>query len=509
LGLVSGKLYYINVHCCDFFDNCATSGHTYPIRVDDTPPLPPIKMLADRLRVTAANGVNQHWISATRIDPVFVFDGGGDERDANGKSIAGGDLVDPESGIVEAFINLYKLRPRHPGGREMLNRYYMSKRTEGGRIIRSPPYVNVNSKLHYLPLELGQQYVVQLVQVNQAGGYTKWISDRITADWTTPVCTTPKIVVEEDEPIVAPFDSLPGSSPYFGTRVATWVRSTTTSISVDVDHFTCEDPESMIFKTEMWVGSKHDGVDDIIPVQEVQLGTVHKLPISPNLNLKDRMYCKQCGDDIVVGVRCINRANVSRVCRPYAVVRVDGSPPGCVGVQPLLGQGLRPGFQSSRNNLLLSKLRDAGMEDKETGIKLVEYSLIDVASVDATAALSGPLSLPWLEHEGLPLSQKMGIQGISLLHGHTYRVEISLTNYIGLNGSCLTNAVLIDATPPTEGVVLLLQHDKDNEAVMPVVNFFQYRHIPLPCTRLVPDLSGSTLYMRTPKPLFVHYLLDT
>jgi hypothetical protein len=159
-------------------------------------------------------------------------------------------------------------------------------------------------------------------------------------------------------------------------------------------------------------------------------------------------------------------------------VRVDGSPPGCAGVTPLLGQGLRPGFQSSRTSLLLSKLRDAGMVDKETGIKHVEYSLVDVASVDATASLNPPQPLPWLGHEGLPQSQKVGIMGVSLLHGHTYRVEISLTNYIGLNGVCLTNEVLVDATPPIGGVALLLQKDEDNEAVMPVVNYFQYRSAP-------------------------------
>lgn len=152
----------------------------------------------------------------------------------------------------------------------------------------------------------------------------------------------------------------------------------------------------------------------------------------------------------------------------------DNSPPGCVGVTPVLGQGLRVSFQSSRTDLLMSKLRDAGMEDKETGIKNVSYSLLDVASVDGGAVLAAPLSLPWLDHDGLPLTQKMGIQGISLLHGHTYSVNISLLNYIGLGGSCLTTKVTIDATPPTEGVVLLLQHDKDNEAVMPIVNHFQY-----------------------------------
>jgi hypothetical protein len=444
-------------------------------------------MLADRMRVTAANGVNQHWISGTRIDPVFIFDEDGDGRDANGKALAAAELRDPESGLIEAFINMYKLRPRHPQGRLMLGRYDLTKRNKKGVMLSTPPYLNINAKLQSLPIELGDQYVLQLVQINPAGGTTKWTSERITADWTTPVCTAPKIVVEEGQPIVSPFESLPGSSPYFGTRVATWVGANTTSISVDVDHFTCVDPESGIFKTEMWVGTKQDGVDDLIPRQEVTLGSIHSLPIKPNLDFKDRMYCKQCGDDIVVGVKCVNRGNVTVNCRPYAIVRVDGSPPGCAGVKPMLGQGLRMGFQSSRKDLLLSKLRDAGMEDKETGIKTVTYTLLDVKSVDSKASLAEPLHMPWLDHDGLPLSQKMGIKGISLLHGHTYSVNISLTSHIGMMGSCLTSEVLIDATPPTEGLAILLQHDKDNDAEMPVQNYFQYRcvnpHPPLPfCT---------------------------
>jgi hypothetical protein len=47
LQLVQGKEHYINLHTCDYLDICATSGHTYPILLDETPPLAPIGMLPD------------------------------------------------------------------------------------------------------------------------------------------------------------------------------------------------------------------------------------------------------------------------------------------------------------------------------------------------------------------------------------------------------------------------------------------------------------------------------
>ena len=333
LQMVPGRSHYVNLHACDRLDNCAVSGHTYPILIDETPPLAPVKMMADRMRVTSTRHsesqdvgvIKQYWVSGTRIDPLFVFDQSGYLRDSSGKLTSTSGLKDPDSGTVEAFVNMYKLRPRHPEGREWQGRFDLTKRTEGSALIRTPPFLHASSKLHGLSLELGSQYVLQLVQINPAGGTTKWTSERITADWTTPVCTPPTVVVEAGQPMVAPFASLPGASPYFGTRVSTWLRSTATEISVDVNVNTCEDPESSIHTVEMWVGSKQDGVDDLIPRQEVQLGTIHKLPVAPNLDFKDRMYCKQCGDDIVIGVRCINYANVSRACRPYAVVRVGTS----------------------------------------------------------------------------------------------------------------------------------------------------------------------------------------
>ena len=36
---------YTNLHICDYLDNCAMSGHTYLILLDEMPPLAPIGML--------------------------------------------------------------------------------------------------------------------------------------------------------------------------------------------------------------------------------------------------------------------------------------------------------------------------------------------------------------------------------------------------------------------------------------------------------------------------------
>ena len=475
LKLIPGRYHYVNVRACDFRGNCAVSSLDWPIGVDDTAPVAPIGMLADRMRSTSTDGDHtQFWISRTRIDPIFVFDKGGFTRDESGKANVGADVTDPESGFVQGVVNLYQLRRGHPDGRRMVAAYQMPAGRLGDVPVpkSTPPYLHASKVLHKLALENGAQYLLQLTLINRAGGRTKWLSGPITVDYTPPVCSAPTIVAKEGQPVIAPFTSLPGSSPYFGTRAATWVSATVTAVSVNVGFDTCSDAESGIDRAQMWVGTE-TGIDDLIPSRVVALGTVYQLPILPNTNFQDRTYCTQCGEDIVIGVRCTNKATVHALCRPDVIVRVDGSPPACVGVQPLLGKGPHFGVQSSRASLQLGKLLDAGFQDKETGIKRSTYWLHDLHAVDG-GALTEPLELSWMEHEGVPDTQKTQIQGLSLQHGHTYAVNISLTNYIGLQGWCISTEVTVDTTPPAAGVVLLLQHDKDNDDAMPVVNAFQY-----------------------------------
>ena len=112
------------------------------------------------------------------------------------------------------------------------------------------------------------------------------------------------------------------------------------------------------------------------------------------------------------------------------------------------------------------------------GILRVEYALEDYAAVGDDYETYGPLArtleLPQLAHAGLPMPM-IAIFGLELRHGHSYRLRFTATNYIGLTGEhCYSTPLMVDVTPPDAGVVLLLQHDDDNDAEMPTPSHFQY-----------------------------------
>ena len=298
---------------------------------------------------------------------------------------------------------------------------------------------------------------------------------QIIADWTTPVCTTPFLAPAPGEAMVRAMFQPIGSTHYGGTRVHSWIAETTTSISVIISDGVCQDPESGISEILMWVGSKRDAQGDIIEKKIIEPGTVVTLDgVKPLLDFSDRLECDNCGSDTVVGVQCTNGASLKKVCNRYASFRVDASPPKCKPAPFVkLGDGLRKKFQSVTHTLRLSNFNYA-IEDRETGIKTVRYDLIDQEALDLDAELAEPLHLHLADHEGLP-TNRMSIPGLALEHGHTYAIQFTATNYIGLVGEpCLTTSVMIDTTPPAAGIVVLLQHDKQNEVPMPDPNFYQY-----------------------------------
>jgi hypothetical protein len=103
----------------------------------------------------------------------------------------------------------------------------------------------------------------------------------------------------------------------------------------------------------------------------------------------------------------------------------------------------------------------------------VQYVLEDSMSLD----IEGPktyLNLSWFNHSGLPTNQR-SLLGVNLSHAHTYRVLFQPTNMLGMRGeTCSTTPVTIDTTGPSLGLVVILQHDKDNEVSIPRQNYYQY-----------------------------------
>ena len=476
LNLINGAEHFFNLHLCDQFDNCAVRSPKFGLYVDMTPPIAPMRIISDRHRKSSIDGTYQYFVSETRIDPMWIF-GSYDlaARPRTSPRIAtSDDFVDPESGAVFAHVDLYRLRPGDSQGREHSGRYVIHKGYPQLNL-QAPSYLHANTQEHGLRLLLGARYMLELVQTNVAGGRSVTPSETIVADWTTPVCTTPLLAPGPNEPMVRAMFQPVGSTSYGGTRVHSWVHESTSRISVQISDGVCQDAESGIQRIQMWVGSKRNAHGDIVAKRDVQAGSVVTLDVRPLLDFQDRTECDRCGSDTVVGIECTNGAAQRKVCQRYASFRVDGSPPTCKEDFVLLGDGAQRGFQSSTHTLKMSNF-DYALEDRETGIERVEYTLIDEEAVPTASrrTLSADLRLPLVDHDGLP-TNRMAIPGLSLEHGHTYAIEFRAKNYVGLvSAPCRTSSVLIDTTPPLAGPVVVLQHDSQNEAASPEPNYYQY-----------------------------------
>ena len=364
LKLENGQGHYFNLYLCDAFDNCHMTcpNKESPLTIDETPPVMPMRALADVNHRSSSDGITQYWISKTRIDPLFMFEDYDLTSRTSEQPKAGLvdheiDLVDPESGnLAGAHIDLFRLRPGDPAGREHNGRYVMSSCSLPAGFIcigefPVPNLLHANVKMHGLNLQIGGRYMMEFVQTNKAGGITVWPSEQITADWTHPVCTTPWLSAGPGGLMVQAMTQPVGSTGYGGTRAHSWVTAETRTINVHLADATCLDPESGISGTTMWVATKRDGVGDIYPEEPFELGTVKTITVTPLLELKDQLECDQCGDDTVIGVRCTNGAAQWKICQRYASFRVDGSPPKCKNGFVLAGEGSRRGYQSVYHTL--------------------------------------------------------------------------------------------------------------------------------------------------------------
>lgn len=82
-------------------------------------------------------------------------------------------------------------------------------------------------------------------------------------------------------------------------------------------------------------------------------------------------------------------------------------------------------------------------------------------------------NLSQVGHLGAP-PRETYVYGLELAHAHTYRLLATVTNPFGLSSRCISSHVTIDVTPPLVGHVMMVQHDSDNNALMPQSHAYQY-----------------------------------
>ena len=425
---VNGRRHWINLLLCDMIDNCAVWAHPYALIVDQTPPPAPLKTVGDRYRSTSADDVRSFFVSPTRIDPAWIFTNV--DRLETGRLPELPDLSDPESGPVRAHATLYRLFPGTSRSRQLIREFHHLT-TERELGLQTPAAMHASTRAFGFQLELGATYVLQLTQKNAGGGITQSISSPIVADWTPPLCVTPMLAAGRGQVIIGAGEQPSGGSTFGRTRAHNWVGPNASTLAVHITDDTCRDQESGIHSIEVFAGSRRDGVDDLVAAALVPAATVHSIDVSSvvaMLNLTDRAECTTCSDSVFIGVRCTNAANLWKNCNRYLSFKVDGSRPVC---QPagwvVLGEGVRPKFQSSALALRVSNLVGS-MEDAESGIASVEYFLEDVTPNSTGGIEPKPAgNLTSLRHVGAPPPQQL-VLGLALQHAHTYQLRMTVAN---------------------------------------------------------------------------------
>jgi hypothetical protein len=311
----------------------------------------------------------------------------------------------------------------------------------------------------------GAAYIIELFLINKAGGRSMFRSETITADFTPPVCTMPNLTAAKRQHgnyfVAASADGPPGSSNGWPQRAYSYIGKDTTSIDLEVLESTCNDPQSGVSDIKIWISTQgQSGDGDVLEKRSIGIGR-HELTFG-KVQLQRTFW---------IGVACVNNANVEGMCpsENVASVRVDRSPPVCRDNMVSLGTGMQAmlpkSYQSDTSSLALSRWGGA-MEDPETGILKMNYALRDMDT-------GSTVQLPDYTHANLP-PPVMKITGLTLAHGRSYAVEFSPINYVEIRSTCITKVVMIDATAPSAGRVVLLQNDADNDVPDPPENRFQY-----------------------------------
>lgn len=401
LRLTHGVTYYIHLWLCDKFDTCnMTVG--YPILVDATPPPVPLVVVPDVSRDTSADGINHFFVDEHVIRPAWNsyttttarvaewrqqraelrLRGQLPLSDSGALSVSDDSLdeplMDPESGVVWAMWSLMKTepngslttilqsRPATGDNREVqaASSVIPAQTLGPGLLPRASAYVfkgpcDFPCMPTGLDFVLGATYRIQLRLMNRAGGIRTHLTGPIVADWTMPLCETPRLDAVGSS-IVRMGEYPDGGTRWWGTRSFNWIAATANGITVNVEQSTCTDPESGIYQRVSSVGTKNT-YDDLTARHAVDV-SAHQIALTNTSwlgQLADYTECSGCGPPTYVNIECINGAAQRSTCRYPAVFRVDGTPPVCDKRLPILGHGRHAFAQTETTFLVRARPRSS------------------------------------------------------------------------------------------------------------------------------------------------------
>ena len=227
----------INIWICDKYDNCQMT-YSFPILINEEPiphpgvgvddlavagrrlsesaavseyyTVPPI--LADCKVNTTINGINQYLVDVWRLAPCW-----------NVTADLQVPLVDSLGMIVWSTYALYVLQYD-----AVLTPVVSTRPSSGtkGKLLESVgpgTYPYGVAQLHGNTLELGRTYMLVVTLYNRFGTVNTIRSRPLVADWTGPVCSTPKMQPTGGLPIVRGL--VPGITQPSGSVRACWAAS--------------------------------------------------------------------------------------------------------------------------------------------------------------------------------------------------------------------------------------------------------------------------------------------
>ena len=458
LPFQEGERHYVNIYLCDPLDNCKI--HYSPaIVLDSSPPPRPQRLIADCAGSTSADGVQQFFVSLS-IQPGWLLPNepfaafSRDQLQDPNKYLSDPDMPNAP---LDAQVHIYEVGAFKEGGRRHAGGPIRLPYKEGGRSrCLSPTYVRLGQ---------GKTYMLELHQMNSAGGQSTMRSEHIIVDLTPPVCTF-ELSFFHGTNVVQIGQRPAGSTASPTVRNRVHLPSEPTPFGLRVPDRMCVDPESGIYSAEVrMVAGGHYLYRRIVQEGDGNINFYNGL--QPLVSLPSGVTWKQI-KEVTVEVECLNGAAVKKTCD--AVVYVDQTGPSCLENRASLGHS----HQSDTDTLVLSMVA-ADVNDPETGVFEVAYTLLNVAVLPGLGKLAPPLSLPEFTHLNPPPLNGLRISGLDMLHGHTYQVAFAATNNGGKVGTvCHTSKVTIDTTPPVPGLLAILQHDADNDVPTPSTSHYQY-----------------------------------
>ena len=309
------------------------------------------------------------------------------------------------------------------------------------------PYADYKRLVH------GEIYAVEVISCMLSGTCKSTMSKDIKADFTAPVCVDPPLSVPPGTAVVRAGEYPDGATRWWGVRKFNWLSGSITQMLLAMNPLTCTDPESGIHSAMFAVGSYVQG-EDIVPWSITRELRPHVIDVTWDVTSmkEDLPFCEWCGAPTYISIQCFNGAATVAECRNPPSFRIDGTAPKCFKGIPMVGRGRYREFQAKTTSLDIHSFVGA-LSDRETGIYSVEYVLIDVTTAEV-------MPLPNMSHYGLPrdlIGNKMRTQTarrLNMKHGHTYMVNATATNGIGMVGEpCATSTTTIDLTPPIAGQV--------------------------------------------------------